>query len=106
MLANFGVLIKMTVKKLKQNRAANLARKQKETKVRVEKRLRNRIKKWTTESLPDSHPRKPLTLIPEESYEDDGASLVSESSFDQLKDIDDIFGVDRGNMRNHSRVQR
>ena len=87
-MANFGVLIRMTVKKIKQRSA----QKYRDKRSRTKRRLRMRIKKWTLDSLPDSHPMKPLALIPEESHECTESSISGQSD-DALKDIDDAFGL-------------
>ena len=62
-LANFGVLIRMTIAKIQQNKAKKLYEKRQ----RIIKKLESRIKKKTKEQLPISHPMRPLTLIEEEA---------------------------------------
>lgn len=60
-LANVGVLVRMTLRKAKQKKAE---RRQKKA-LKVREILMGRIKKYRLEDMPIEHRMKPLSLIPE-----------------------------------------
>lgn len=82
--ANVGVLIRMTIVKLKQKKAEK--RREKERKVRAI--LRGRIKKFRLTDLPIEHRLRPLSLIPipelpETCYKSERLETYSDHSSDE-----------------------